>query len=66
MRLDCPSGVPGIILTFHTFGEYLDLHPHVHALVADGLVLRPPDEPDTVRTQITDSLGSSNKFYRLH
>ncbi|MEI6715860.1 MAG: transposase [Verrucomicrobiota bacterium] len=28
---------PAIILTLHTFGEYLDFHPHVHALVADGL-----------------------------
>ncbi|HEV2392372.1 MAG TPA: transposase zinc-binding domain-containing protein, partial [Verrucomicrobiae bacterium] len=35
--LDCPDGVPGIILTLHTFGEYLDFHPHIHALVADGL-----------------------------
>ena len=38
--LDCPEGVPGIIMTLHTFGEYLDFHPHVHALVADGLFLR--------------------------
>ena len=29
-----------IILTLHTFGEYLDFHPHVHALVADGLFTR--------------------------
>ena len=39
--LDCPQGVPGIIMTLHTFGEYLDFHPHIHALVADGLFLRP-------------------------
>jgi len=38
--LDCSKGVPGIIMTLHTFGEYLDFHPHVHALVADGLFLR--------------------------
>jgi hypothetical protein len=38
--LDCPKGVPGIIMTLHTFGEYLDFHPHVHALVADGLFVR--------------------------
>ena len=38
--LDCPEGVPGIIMTLHTFGEYLDFHPHVHALVADGLFVR--------------------------
>jgi hypothetical protein len=44
--LECPKGVPGIILTLHTFGEYLDFHPHIHALVADGLFLRdPPDSP---------------------
>src|SRR5208283_6175386 len=40
--LDCPQGVPGIIMTLHTFGEYLDFHPHIHALVADGLLLRDP------------------------
>ncbi|HZR16419.1 MAG TPA: transposase [Verrucomicrobiae bacterium] len=38
--LGCPQGLPGIILTLHTFGEYLDFHPHIHALVADGLFLR--------------------------
>jgi hypothetical protein len=31
-------------MTLHTFGEYLDFHPHVHALVADGLFLRDPSE----------------------
>jgi len=31
---------PAVILTLHTFGEYLDFHPHVHALVADGLFTR--------------------------
>ena len=24
-------------MAIHTFGEYLDFHPHLHALVADGL-----------------------------
>ena len=49
--LDCPKGVPGIIMTLHTFGEYLDFHPHVHALVADGLFLRnPPDPPPQAPT----------------
>ena len=41
----CPKGVPGIILTLHTFGEYLDFHPHLHALVADGLFLRDSRSP---------------------
>ena len=45
--LECPKGVPGVIMTLHTFGEYLDFHPHVHALVADGLFVRdaPPLAP---------------------
>jgi hypothetical protein len=24
-------------MAIHTFGEYLDFHPHLYALVADGL-----------------------------
>jgi hypothetical protein len=49
--LACPKGVPGIIMTLHTFGEYLDFHPHVHALVADGLFVRnPPDPPPQAPT----------------
>jgi hypothetical protein len=27
-------------MTIHSFGEYLDFHPHLHALVADGLFAR--------------------------
>jgi hypothetical protein len=27
-------------MAIHTFGEYLDFHPHLHALVADGLFAR--------------------------
>jgi hypothetical protein len=38
--LDQPEGIPGIVMVIHTFGEYLDFHPHLHALVADGLFLR--------------------------
>ncbi len=38
--LDLPEGLPGIVMTIHTFGEYLDFHPHLHALVADGLFVR--------------------------
>ncbi len=36
------DGMPAIILTLHTFGEYLDFHPHVHAMVADGLFVCEP------------------------
>jgi len=35
--LGLPDAQPALILTLHTFGEYLDFHPHLHALVADGL-----------------------------
>ena len=38
--LDLPNGLPGIVMAIHTFGEYMDFHPHGHALVADGLFVR--------------------------
>ena len=38
--LDLPDAHPTLVLTLHTFGEYLDFHPHLHALVADGLFTR--------------------------
>ena len=31
---------PAITLTYLIFGEYLDCHPHIHTLVADGLFTR--------------------------
>ena len=36
--LGLPRGRPAFFLTLHTFGEYLDFHPHIHALMADGLL----------------------------
>jgi len=38
--LGLPDGLPGIVMAIHTFGEYMDFHPHLHALVADGLFER--------------------------
>ncbi len=35
-----PDGLPGSVMAIHTFGEYLDFHPHLLALVADGLFMR--------------------------
>jgi len=29
--LNQPDGLPGIVMCIHTFGEYLDFHPHLHA-----------------------------------
>jgi len=26
--LGLPDGIAGIVMTIHTFGEYLDFHPH--------------------------------------
>jgi hypothetical protein len=28
--LGLPDGLPGIVMAIHTFGEYLDFHPHLH------------------------------------
>jgi hypothetical protein len=38
--LDLADALPGAVMTIHTFGEYMDFHPHLHALVADGLFAR--------------------------
>jgi hypothetical protein len=35
--LGLPEGTTGVVMAVHTFGEYLDFHPHLHALAADGL-----------------------------
>jgi len=56
--LDCPQGVPGIVLTLHTFGEYLDFHPHIHALVADGLFVRPTNDDGSSRSEEAQSVKS--------
>ena len=28
--LGLPAGIPGIVMAIHTFGEYMDFHPHLH------------------------------------
>ena len=33
-------GIPGVVMTIHTYGDALNWHPHLHALVADGLFER--------------------------
>ena len=41
--LDLPEGQPGIVMAIHIprlRDEYMDFHPHAHALVADGLFVR--------------------------
>jgi hypothetical protein len=39
MTLGKKSGIPGIIMVIKTFGDYARWHPHLHALVADGLFM---------------------------
>ncbi len=32
-----PTGVPGIIMVIQTYGDLVNFHPHLHALVTDGV-----------------------------
>ena len=32
-----PDGQLGMVMTIHTFGEYMGYNCHLHALVADGI-----------------------------
>jgi hypothetical protein len=52
--MDCPDGMPGAILALHTFGEYGNFHPHIHALVADGLFIQRSRETASKGTGISD------------
>ena len=35
--LGLDDGIPGMIMVIHTFSDYARFHPHLHAIVADGL-----------------------------
>jgi hypothetical protein len=35
--LGFPDGITGLVMVIHTFGDYARFHPHLHAIVADGL-----------------------------
>lgn len=39
LTLGKKAGIPGVIVAIQTFGDYARWHPHLHALVADGLFL---------------------------
>ena len=39
ITLNKKTGIPGIVVAIQTFGDYAKFHPHLHALVADGLFL---------------------------
>jgi len=36
-QLHLPDGEVGLVMVIHTFGDYLNFHPHIHVLAADGL-----------------------------
>jgi len=38
--LGLKDGIVGAVLTIQTFGDYAKWHPHIHAIVADGLFRR--------------------------
>ena len=35
--LERPDARPGMVATIHTFGELIHFHPHIHALLTDGV-----------------------------
>ena len=35
--LDLDDGILGMIMVIHTSGDYARFHPHLHAIIADGL-----------------------------
>ncbi len=39
MTLGKKTGIPGVVVAIQSFGDYARWHPHLHALVADGLFL---------------------------
>ena len=39
LTLGKKTGIPGVVMAIQTFGDYARWHPHLHALVADGLFL---------------------------
>jgi hypothetical protein len=42
-----PWGKPGYILFVQTFGDLVTFHPHIHALVADGIFVESGPHPAT-------------------
>jgi len=35
--LNLTDGEVGLVMVIQTFGDYLNFHPHIHVLAADGL-----------------------------
>ena len=66
------DGVLAIVMAIHTFGEYLDFHPHSHALVADGLfdregrfhVMRAGEQGDKTDAYLADNHAALEQLFR--
>ena len=57
--LNLPDGLPSIVMTIHSFGEYLDWYPHLHACVADGLFYVLPEVSLKALEELFRARGSS-------
>ena len=33
-----PMGVPGVVASLQTFGSFANFHPHLHAIVTEGVI----------------------------
>jgi hypothetical protein len=51
----------GAVMSLHTGGETLNHHPHIHALVSDGVF----DETDNLQPIVWDSKGLTQAFQKL-
>ena len=61
-------------MAIHTFGEYLDFHPHLHALVADGLfdregrfhVMSTGEQGGKTDARLASNHASLEELFRAH
>ncbi len=60
-----PDGVPGVVLSIHTFGDYPEkFHPHIHAIAADGLFQRTGTFSVMPRSKMTS--GKNKKNFQVY
>ncbi len=62
LTLGKKSGISGIVVAIQTFGDYARWHPHLHALVADGLFL----ESGYFFVMPEANLGPLRELFRAH
>jgi len=62
MTLGKKAGIPGVVVAIQSFGDYARWHPHLHALVADGLFL----ESGCFFVMPKVNLQPLTEFFRAH